>query len=266
MHFLNILCIVVPSFSEICYEGLEDNNSVFWVHFPQIISISYASIFELRSRPGWSPVPLFLTGQSCPNHPDIRTNGASCYFFLTDQPDPLYNQQGARSYCQNSVSGGSFDLLKIDSQAEQAYIKQIIMDGFIDFERSYLGVQETVVQEEDTYKWLMGKDCHLVTHGPLTRYLKLRVAHAPGMPGTFSPPPRVTDTDMHHGTCLTHVSWCIPGSLSSGFLRSRWRGKRSRHSRRMRNQQFYVSCKRPIGVSLFSLCRLELKPGACSKC
>ena len=28
-------------------------------------------------------------------------------------------------------------------------------------------------------------------HGPLTRYLKLLVAHAPAMPGTFSPPPRV---------------------------------------------------------------------------
>ena len=26
-------------------------------------------------------------------------------------------------------------------------------------------------------------------NGPLTRYEKLRVAHAPGMPGTFSPPP-----------------------------------------------------------------------------
>ena len=25
-------------------------------------------------------------------------------------------------------------------------------------------------------------------HGPLTRYVKLQVAHAPGMPGTFSPP------------------------------------------------------------------------------
>ena len=26
-------------------------------------------------------------------------------------------------------------------------------------------------------------------HGPLTRYVKLWVAHAPGMPGTFFPPP-----------------------------------------------------------------------------
>ena len=30
-------------------------------------------------------------------------------------------------------------------------------------------------------------------------------AHAPGMPGTFSPPPQVRDPDMHHGTCVTHV-------------------------------------------------------------
>ena len=85
-----------------------------------------------------------------------------------------------------------------------------------------------------------------VFHGPLPRYVKLRVAHAPGMPGTFSPQLRVSDPDMHHGTCVTHVSWCMPGSLSSGFLSSRWWGKRSRHSRRMRNPQFHVSGKRPM--------------------
>ena len=38
----------------------------------------------------------------------------------------------------------------------------------------------------------------------------------------------------------------MPWSLTSGFLWNRWRGKRSRHSRRMRNPQFYVSGKRPI--------------------
>ena len=37
-----------------------------------------------------------------------------------------------------------------------------------------------------------------------------------GMPGTFSPPKRVSDLDLHHGTCLTHVPWCMPGSLTSG--------------------------------------------------
>ena len=83
-------------------------------------------------------------------------------------------------------------------------------------------------------------------HGPLTRYEKLQVAHAPGMPGTFPPPPRVSDPDMHHGTGVTHVPWCMPGSLTNGFHWSRWRGKHSRHSRRMHNPQLYVSGKRPM--------------------
>ena len=80
-------------------------------------------------------------------------------------------------------------------------------------------------------------------HGPFARYVKLQVSHAPGM---FSPPLRVSDPDMHHGTCVAHVPWCMPGSLTSGFLWSRWRGKRSRHSRHMRNPQFHVSGKRPM--------------------
>ena len=94
--------------------------------------------------------------------------------------------------------------------------------------------------------------CHFVrgsySHGPLTRYVKLRVAHTPGMPGTFSPPPRVSDPGMRHGACATHVPWCMPGSLASGFLWNQRRGKRSRHPRRMRNHQFYVSGKRSIGI------------------
>ena len=53
----------------------------------------------------------------------------------------------------------------------------------------------------------------------------------PGMPGTFSPPSLVSDPDMHLGTCVTHVLWCMLGLLTSGFLWSRWRGKRFRHSR-----------------------------------
>ena len=90
-------------------------------------------------------------------------------------------------------------------------------------------------------------------HGPLIRYVELRVAQAPGMPGTITPPPRVGDPDMHHGTCVTHVLWCMPGSLTSGFLSSGWREKRSRHSRRMRNPQFCVSGKRPMIIGVFPL-------------
>ena len=89
----------------------------------------------------------------------------------------------------------------------------------------------------------------LVWHGPLAGCVTLRVAHAPGMPGTFPPPLGVSDPGMHHDTCVTHVPWCMPVSLTSGFLWSRWRGKRSRHSRCMCSPQFCLSGKRPIEFS-----------------
>ena len=79
-------------------------------------------------------------------------------------------------------------------------------------------------------------------HGPLARYATLWVMQALGMLGTFSLLPRVSNPDMHHDTCVTHV----PGSLTSGFLWIQWWGKCSRHHRRIRNPQFYVSGKRPI--------------------
>ena len=45
--------------------------------------------------------------------------------------------------------------------------------------------------------------------------------HAPGMPGTFFLPPTsgkplVSDPGMHCGTCVTHVPWCMSGSLTHG--------------------------------------------------
>ena len=105
------------------------------------------------------------------------------------------------------------------------------------------------------YRMSYGGDwqiCYVVIYEE--RYLKLWVAHAPGMPGAFSPPQRVSDPNMHHGTCVTHVPWRIPGSLTSGFLWSRWWGKRARHSQRMRNLQFFISFKGPIAV-----CKLRRK-------
>ena len=111
----------------------------------------------------------------------------------------------------------------------------------------------TVLNRIQAITWT--KDGHLLQrkmvsprhNGPLTRYVKLRAAHAPGMPGIFSPLMRVSDPDMHHGTCVTHVPWCMPGLLTSGFLRNRWREK---HSRRMRNPRFCVSGKRPMPSEL----------------
>ena len=67
-----------------------------------------------------------------------------------------------------------------------------------------------------------------------------------GNAGNVFPLPRVNDPDVHHGTCMAHVPWPMPGWLTGGFLWSWWRGKRSRHSRCMRSAQFYVSSKRPM--------------------
>ena len=79
-----------------------------------------------------------------------------------------------------------------------------------------------------------------------------------GNAGNIFRPLRVSDPGMHHGTCAMHVSWCMPGSLTSGFLWSRWRGKRYRHSRRMRNPQFYVSGTRPMVAKDPSLAQLSI--------
>ena len=40
---------------------------------------------------------------------------------------------------------------------------------------------------------------------------------------------------------VTYVPLCMPAKITSGFLLSRWWGKRSWHSRHMRTPQFYVS-------------------------
>ena len=97
------------------------------------------------------------------------------------------------------------------------------------------------------------KDNHnCFTYWPWASYKIRKIAGwaCTGNAGNVSPPSGVSDPDMHHVTCVTHVPWCILGSLTSGFLRSRWRGKRRgkrpRHSRRMCNSQFYVFGKRPI--------------------
>ena len=69
--------------------------------------------------------------------------------------------------------------------------------------------------------WWLNATSHYLTPWASCQIRKIAGAHAPGMPGTFSPPQQVSDPDMHHGTCVTHVPWCMPGSLTSGFLRNR---------------------------------------------
>ena len=85
-------------------------------------------------------------------------------------------------------------------------------------------------------------------NGLLTRYQKIVGCACTANAGNVSPLPRVSNSDMHHGTCVKHVAWCMSILLTSGFIWSRWREERSRHSRRMRKPRFYVSGKRSMGM------------------
>ena len=101
-------------------------------------------------------------------------------------------------------------------------------------------------------EWYSQSDCRKILEPSRSVWASYQIRKNPGcacagMPGTFSPPPRVSDPNMHHRTCVPHVPWCMLGSLTSGLLWNRWREKRSRHSRGMHNPQVYESGKRPIG-------------------
>ena len=79
---------------------------------------------------------------------------------------------------------------------------------------------------------------------PFTKDAKLRVAHTRECRERF-PRHRETANPTRIMACVTHVPWRMTGALTSGLFWSRWRGKRSRHYRRIRNPQFCVSGKSP---------------------
>ena len=87
-----------------------------------------------------------------------------------------------------------------------------------------------------------------IHHGPLTRYVKFWVAHAPGMPGTFSTPPTSKETASLRSRHASRHVRDARAVMHVGIANTRWRGRCSRHSRRMRNLQFYVSGKGLMAV------------------
>ena len=60
--------------------------------------------------------------------------------------------------------------------------------------------------------------------------------------------PLVSDPSMHHITCVTK-----PAVMHVGIANPRWWGKRSRHSRRMRDPQYYQSGNRPLDANDWGL-------------
>ena len=81
------------------------------------------------------------------------------------------------------------------------------------------------------------------------------ITNLTGMSGTLSPPPTSKQTaswrsrhasrHVRHARAVMHV----------GIANPRWRGKRSQHSRRMHNPQFYVSDKRPMRIPMTTITR-----------
>ena len=86
-------------------------------------------------------------------------------------------------------------------------------------------------------------------HGPVTRYVKLRFAHAPGMPGTFFRPLTSKETACYWSRHASRHVRDARGVMHVGIADPRWREKRSQYSRHMRNPQFYVYDKRPMDWS-----------------
>ena len=66
----------------------------------------------------------------------------------------------------------------------------------------------------------------------------------------FKGNPLVSDPGMHHGSFVTHVPWCMSGSLT----RCGRENVPSIAGECMHNLQFYVSGKRPVGVYLWVVC------------
>ena len=77
---------------------------------------------------------------------------------------------------------------------------------FLSFLNSEISHTPFLVKDKVQCTNMIKKRLLMPIHGPLSRSVKLWVAHAPGMPGMFSPPLRVSDPGMHHGTWVA-VFW-----------------------------------------------------------
>ena len=73
-------------------------------------------------------------------------------------------------------------------------------------------------------------------HGSLIRYVELRVAHASGMPATFSLPPTSKETANWQSRHASRHVRQTRAVMHVGIANPRWQGKRSWHYRRIRTR------------------------------
>ena len=68
--------------------------------------------------------------------------------------------------------------------------------------------------------------------------------------GNVLPTAWVNDPDMHHGTCVTHVPWCMSGSLTNGFLLKSVAGKKFSAFPSHAQPSILLTGKRPMIVTV----------------
>ena len=111
---------------------------------------------------------------------------------------------------------------------------------------------DSIKQKWDTMIFLV------MINGSLTRYVKLQVAHMPGMPATYSPPPTSKETANQRSQHASRHVRDARTVMHVGITKQRWRGKSSRHSRRMHNPQYHVSGKRSMHIFINHIAFLKI--------
>ena len=134
-----------------------------------------ATIQDIRSKPPWNPNHLRV--YFCPNHP-IQLS--ICF----------ENLQGARQWyyralCQFSKRLNWRPIYYDQIRFHDTWVQVKVLTNILccNIPLGILGL-----------KYCSASICLHASHGPLTRYKILRVAFAPGMPGSFSPPPTSKET------------------------------------------------------------------------
>ena len=91
-------------------------------------------------------------------------------------------------------------------------------------QKAYITIYEELMAENQGSRMLMNND-FAQFHGPLAGYVKLRVAHAPGMPRTFSLPPTLKENAIQR---YRHASRHVRDAravMHVGIANPRWKAK-----------------------------------------
>ena len=126
----------------------------------------------------------------------------------------------------------------------------LILSKFYTF---YQKSHTCTIHVADSGPWLKSADC-ISTMGLLpdtqNRWLRMRRECRKRFPR----PPTSRETGSYRSRHASRHVRHARAVMHAGIANPRCRGKRSRHSRRMRNPQFYVSGKRPMVESYSTQC------------